>query len=101
MRSRRAMVYMRKVSHLWLFRTPGLVIFWNMKPLAGMLLHRLMPGAQMANEPKDQDDQRPLDQAAQLARDVMRRMLAMPPKPQKSLKEKHLRAKRNAKPTTE
>ena len=59
-----------------------LLLIWNLRALARILLTAARPETQM---PEELDDQRSPKEAAQLARDTMRRMIATPPKPHEKL----------------
>lgn len=67
-----------------------LLLIWNLRLLARILLRLARPETQM---PNDQDDQRPPKETAQLARDVMRRMIASPPKPHEKMTKKPAKKK--------
>jgi hypothetical protein len=62
-----------------------LLLIWNVRALARILLRPSRPETQM---PKDRDDQRSPKEAAQLARDTIRRMIASPPKPHEKMTKK-------------
>jgi len=62
-----------------------ILLVLNLPALARMILRRPSPEIAM---PNDQDDKRSPKETAQLARDVMRRMIEAPPKPHEKLTKK-------------
>ncbi|MFZ1100515.1 MAG: hypothetical protein WAN26_14060 [Steroidobacteraceae bacterium] len=63
----------------------ALLLIWNLRALARILLGLRKPETQMPDQP---DDQRSPKEAAQLARETMRRMIATPPKPHEKMTTK-------------
>jgi hypothetical protein len=69
-----------------------ILLVLNLPALARMILRRTSTEIAMPNDPPD--DKRSPKETAHLARDVMRRMMASPPKPHEKLTKKKFRSRR-------
>lgn len=73
-----AIIYLTKEAPYQPNRIVMILLLLNLPALSRMILRRPDPETQMPDEP---DDKRSTKETAQLARNVMKRMLATPPTP--------------------